>query len=67
MLGSHYEQLAALYFLLQHQLLKNHKPQPVHLRTKTTHLTTLTTKHSLTPAPDTIPQQFQKYHLVFNE
>ena len=57
-LGSQYKQLAAPYFLLQHQLLKYHEPQPVHLRTKTTHSTTLATKHSTIPTPNTIPQQF---------
>ena len=66
-LDSQYEQLATPYFLLQHQLLKYHEPQPVHLCTKTTHSTTFATKHSTIPAPDTIPQQFQKYHSVFNE
>ena len=66
-LGSQYKQLATPYFLLQHQLLKYYKPQPVHLCTKTTHSTTLATKHFTIPAPDTISQQFQKYHSVFNK
>ena len=50
-----YEQIAAPYFLLQHQLFKYQEPQPVHLRTKTTHSTTLATKHSPASVPDVIP------------
>jgi hypothetical protein len=62
-----YDQFAAPYFLLQHQLLKYTEPQPVHFQTKTTHSTALATKNSPSPIASNIPLQFQRYSSVFNE
>jgi len=62
LLSTVYEQHAAPYFLLQHQL-----PKSIKLCAKTTHSTTLATDHAKPALTTLIPPQFQKYRSVFSE